>query len=117
MLDVDAETGEFFSYVSPIADRWEREPLLRFCICVPYREDYYELADTFGKTLLEGWHYVTIITVRYFDEEAYEQVGRASQAEGYRVAMETRFSEFAYSEYHWSSREDRKKIYWDETEG
>lgn len=117
MLDVDAETEEFFSYISPIADRWEREPLLSFCICVPYREDYYELADTFGKTLLEGWHYVTIITVRYFDEEAYEQVGRASQVKGYRVAMETRFSEFAYSEYHWSSREDRKKIYWDETEG
>lgn len=113
-LDVDAQPKDFFSYIDPISDKDEQ--LLSYCICVPYREDYYERADTFGKTLLEDWHRISSITIRYFDDEAYEQVERMSQAEGYRVAMKTRFSRFAYSEYHWGS-EDRKKIYWEETEG
>lgn len=112
-LDVDAEPEDFFSYTDPISGK--KDLLLKLCICVPYREDYYELTDTFGKTLLENWHYVFWITVRYFDNEAYERVERTSQAEGYRVAMETSFSEFTYSDYHWGS-EDRKKIYWHEPE-
>ncbi len=88
-----------------------------YCICVPYCEYYYERADTFGKTLLENWHRVVSITIRYFDTETYEKADRESKAEGYQVALGTTFSEFAYSEYHWSSNEDRKKIYWHETEG
>lgn len=127
-LDVDAETKDFFSYTDPISGKVDQ--LLRYCICVPYRDDYYERTDTFGKTLLENWHRVASITILYFDEEAYQRTDRLlvmgiqikygtiefPGMEGFKVGLYTPFSEFDYSEYHWGN-EDGKKIYWYKTEG
>ena len=114
-LDVDAETKDFFSYTDPISGKVDQ--LLRYCICVPYRDDYYERTDTFGKTLLENWHRVASITILYFDEEAYQRTDRLlvmgiqikygtiefPGMEGFKVGLYTPFSQFDYSEYHFGN--------------
>lgn len=125
-LDVDAETKGFLAYDFG----GNGNPLLSYCICVPFSDDYEELANTFGQTLLENWHSVASVTILYFDAEEYKQIERLPQvrvhievgttevtgAEGYKTALYTSFSRFNYSEYHWGN-EDAKKIYWYKAEG